>query len=760
MEYIAHVKQDEHGNWEVPHDLLEHLKQVASQAAEYADAFDNSDWARIAGLWHDLGKYKPSFQNYIRTVSGYMLEANKEGGAGRVDHSIVGAIYAKQRYGLGGENFAKVLGYLIAGHHAGLPDYDHTGGVGGALSMRWRENPHLEEALESNIPDEILLMDLPESMPCKLEPNPEAATLLEENLHLWIRMLFSCLVDADFLDTEEYMSPQMTGQRGVASVPMKDLKQKLDIYLKELAGSSHSGEINRIRAAILHQCRIQAQKPPGLFSLTVPTGGGKTLSGMAFALEHALQHGKNRIIVAIPFTSIIEQTAELYRKVFGVDAIIEHHSNMNPDTETNASKLASENWDAPIIVTTNVQLFESLFAARSSACRKLHNIVNSVILLDEAQMLPPQYLQPIISSMRGLVKMFGCTIVLSTATQPVLTGSINLGLEALKGFNPADVVEIIDDPESLTKQLKRVVIKNISEEKSRLSWHEIADAMLDHEQVLTITNSRRDCRELFDLLPQGTIHLSALMCPEHRSRVIKSIKEKLSQGVPLRVVSTQLVEAGVDIDFPVVFRAMAGFDSIAQAAGRCNREGKLDKPGTTYIFRPERDAPPGLLRKGQYAGEEVLQDFPDAATALSPDVFKSYFRIFYGKLNSFDEKSIMTLLGGTRARDFNLQFRTAAGMFRLIDSAEQRSVVVDYEKSIELVRQLETFGPNRRLMRKLQRYSVSIPLPVAQVLAGQGSIRMLKGMDGLFVQNVNKLYSEVYGLNTDGPDLTVQDFMA
>lgn len=759
MEYIAHVKQDASGNWEAPHNLLEHLQQVAHRAAEYASIFGNSDWARAAGLWHDLGKYKPIFQKYIRDVSGYMRDANNEGGSGRVDHSIVGAIYAKKKLGRAGENFAKVMGYLIAGHHAGLPDFDHTGGVGGALSMRWREDSHLEEALQSKIPDEILSIDLPDSMPCRLEANSNTSDMLEENLHLWIRMLFSCLVDADFLDTEAYMNPDIAGQRGSYASNIKALKKRLDTYLEQLTASSLPSRVNRIRATILQQCRVQAQKAPGVFSLTVPTGGGKTLSGMAFALEHAFKHGKERVIVAIPYTSIIEQTADLYRTVFGAEAVIEHHSNLNPEIETNASKLASENWDAPIIVTTNVQLFESLFAARTSACRKLHNIVNSVILLDEAQMIPPQFLQPIISNMRGLVKMFGCTIVLSTATQPVLSGRIDLGMEDLRGFDPSDVTEIIDEPETLSRQLQRVEIKGLNGENQRVSWQKIADEMLGYDQVLTIVNSRRDCRELFELLPPGTIHLSALMCPEHRSRVIKTIKEKLGQGKPLRVVSTQLVEAGVDIDFPVVFRAMAGFDSIAQAAGRCNREGRLNKPGKVFIFQPERDAPPGLLRKGQYAGEEILKEYPEATSSLSPGVFQNYFRTFYGRLNSFDEKGIMALLAGNRAREFNLQFRTAAGLFRLIDSSEQRSVVVEYAKSMGFVKQLEMLGPTRKLMRILQRYSVSVPLPVANTLADQGSIRMIKGMEGLFVQCVDKLYSEVYGLNTAGPDLTVEDFM-
>ncbi|GAB6088494.1 CRISPR-associated helicase Cas3' [Spirochaeta dissipatitropha] len=756
-DYIAHVKQDAHGKWEAPHDLYSHLVEVAKRASDYASGFGNPDWANVAGLWHDLGKYKPSFQSYIRTASGYMGEINNEGGVGKVDHSIVGAILAKQKYGDSGICFAKVLAYLIAGHHAGLPDFDHTAGIGGALSMRWREEKHLKEAMHSEIPSEIISVDLPASMPCKLEAGPETEALMEENLHLWIRMLFSCLVDADFLDTEAYMSPESADQRGSITISMQSLKLRIDDYLSQLTGSSDSSKVNQIRASILRQCRDNAGKQPGVFSLTVPTGGGKTLSGMAFALEHALKHGKQRIIVAIPYTSIIEQTAEQYRKVFGADAVIEHHSNLNPDTETSVARLASENWDAPIIVTTNVQLFESLFAARTSACRKLHNIVNSVILLDEAQMLPPQYLQPIISSMRGLVKMFGCSIVLSTATQPVLSGTIDLGMEVLNGFDPAEVSEIIDKPDMLSSQLQRVQITTLKQDDGKSSWQEIADAMLEHDQVLTIVNSRRDCRQLFDLLPEGTIHLSALMCPEHRSEVIHFIKGKLKQKESLRVVSTQLVEAGVDIDFPVVFRAMAGFDSIAQAAGRCNREGKLKQLGKVYIFRPEHDAPPGLLRKGQYAGEDVLQAFPETATSLDPEIFRSYFNQFYTRLSSFDEKGIMNLLAGDRSRDFCFQFRTAAREFRLIDSSEQRSIAVWHKHGANLIEQLELYGPNRQLMRKIQRFTISVPNPIAQKLESQGSIRNVHGMDGLYVQNATKLYSEIYGLNMDGPQLTAAD---
>jgi CRISPR-associated endonuclease/helicase Cas3 len=756
VQYIAHVKQDENGHWSDPHDLLEHLRQVASRASDFADRFGNGDWAYTAGLWHDLGKYKDRFQAHIRNSSGY---EKGEGSGERVDHSIVGALYAKHRFGPEGIHFAKVLGYLIAGHHAGLPDFDHSETFGGALSTRWREEAHLKEALVPEVPPEILEAGLPQSMPAQLEPGQHSSQLLEEHLHLWIRMLFSCLVDADYLDTEAYMSPHIASLRTPATSQIALLKDTLDQHLQSLSKGAKPTPINAIRASILAQCRAAAPASPGVFSLTVPTGGGKTLSGMAFALDHALRHDKRRVIVAIPYTSIIEQTAQAYRNIFGADAVIEHHSNLNPDTETYRAKLATENWDAPIIVTTNVQLFESLFSARTSSCRKLHNIVDSVIILDEAQMLPPQFLQPVISGLKGLTHLFGCTVVLSTATQPVLTGRINLGLEALDGFHPSQVTEIIEDPGELTRQLQRVKIQSLSPKGERVSWSSLAQTLREHEQVLCIVNTRRDCRALYDLMGKGTVHLSALMCPEHRSQVIGEIKRSLSGGQPLRVISTQLIEAGVDIDFPVVYRAMAGFDSIAQAAGRCNREGTIDGFGVTYIFQPESDAPPGLLRKGQYAGEEVIGEDPEAAFSLNPEVFTRYFRTLYHRLNSFDEKGIMNLLAGDRARQFNVQFRTADSRFRLIEDTNQLSIVVDYQNSMSLVSQVETFGPSRKLLRKLQRFMVQLPSYTAEKLAQQGSIRALKTLEGAYVQCANHLYSEVYGLDTTGPHNRAQEYI-
>ena len=357
---------------------------------------------------------------------------------GKIDHSSAGALHAFKK----NEQIGKILAYLIAGHHAGLPDWYYQAGVGGALSERLENLGNLQVALNGNPPSDILDTLLPSSSPC------QSKFQNVEPVHVWIRMLFSCLVDADFLDTEAFMKPEQAETRK-ANVDLAALKQKFERFMADKLTGAQDTAVNRARTSILDKCREQASSEPGVFSLTVPTGGGKTLSSMAFALDHALRYGKKRIIVAIPYTSIIEQTADEYRKVFGNDAVLEHHSNLDPEKETALSKLATENWDAPIIVTTNVQLFESLFASRTSACRKLHNIVNSVIILDEAQMLPTEFLQPIVSVIKSLAKYFKTSIVLCTATQPVLSGKVGTGKNVLKGFREGSVRELMADTAEL-----------------------------------------------------------------------------------------------------------------------------------------------------------------------------------------------------------------------------------------------------------------------------------------------------------------------
>lgn len=747
-ENIAHIK--ENGLNQPLCGQNGHLEGVAELAAKFAEPFNSAEFAKCAGLLHDLGKFKEDFQSYIRSASGYDCEENDDFGVGKVDHSAAGAIWANKNI----PGFGLLLAYLIAGHHTGLPDYYKGESKGNCLNQRLSSEKNLQESLENGGENYLSKIQLPKMQYAPVK-NPQ-------NLHLWVRMLFSCLVDADFLDTERFMTPENYEERTFDKT-LIELKASFDSFMGQKQAQSADTPINKIRKCILQDCIKGAQEKPGLFSLTVPTGGGKTLASMGFALNHAKKWNKSKIIVAIPYTSIIEQTADVYRKVFGENAVLEHHSNLDPDRETTKSKLASENWDAPIIVTTNVQLLESLFAAKTSRCRKLHNIANSVIILDEAQMLPPEYLKPILSTLESLTTDFGCSLVLCTATQPSLVGKIGMELAVFEGLPTNSVRELMSNPKNLFKEMARTNVQYVSEDK--ISWVELAEQLAQQEQVLCIVNTRRDCKTLYDLMPKGTIHLSASMCGQHRSKVISEIKEKLKNGEPIRVISTQLVEAGVDIDFPVVYRAMAGMDSIAQAAGRCNREGKLEQ-GLVYVFNPPKDAPVGLLRYGSQASSSMLKNDIDKNISLEPNRFGIYFKQFYNQVHSFDKSNIMQDLD-LCSNDGHAQFRTAANKFKLIDDKAQKSVIVwyvdDKVNSTELIEQLQITGPTRKIMRKLQRCTVNIPKNYWDKLKELGYITEIKGPDGngldIWQQATSALYSNEFGFSLDGPEFQGNEFI-
>lgn len=724
-QHIAHVKQNDAGEWTV-HSLEEHLLEVGKLAGSMALAFGAADWAGLAGRWHDLGKYRPAFQSYIKRASGFDPEAHIEGGTGRVDHSTAGAIHAVDKL----KGTGRVLAYLIAGHHAGLPDWDSTVAGAAALSVRLDEGKkknYLSEALGNAVPYGILQGEM-----------PTAKSLGgSDGLHLWMRMLFSCLVDADFLDTESFMSPDRTENRGDWT-SLDALKTQFDHYMTEKATGADDTPVNRIRTAILNDCRNAAKGEKGLYTLTVPTGGGKTLSGMSFALDHAVRHGMSRVIVAIPYTSIIEQTAEQYRQIFG-DAVLEHHSNLDTEKENGKSRLAAENWDAPIVVTTSVQLLESLFAARTSRCRKLHNIANSVIIMDEAQLLPPEFLQPVLDVLRLLVEHYGVTLVLSTATQPALSSRKNAhGQTLLRGLDNAQ--EIIADVPLLYRSLNRVCVEKPADTNVRKTWEELAEELVQQDSVLAIVNTRRDCRQLFELMPKGTVHLSALMCGEHRSQVIAEIKQKLKAGDPLRVVSTQLVEAGVDLDFPVVYRALAGLDSIAQAAGRCNREGKLST-GKVVVFVPPKAPPKGMLTFGEQATRSVWHGRSD--NLLCHTLYENYFEQYFSAIE-LDKHNIGELL--TRdAQRCVIQFRSAAEKFRLIDDKGTWSILVPYDKRADgLIGMLRNNEMNNGILRKLQRYSVTVYENEFRKLRDTGAIEEVQL--GIWVVCVTNAYDKDLGL--------------
>lgn len=731
--YLAHVRQHDDGSF-VIHDLEEHLRAVATLSEEFASVFGCSQWGLLAGLWHDLGKYSSAFQNYIARGSGFDPEAHIEGGTGRVNHSSAGALHAVEQ--LGGKG--RLLAYLIAGHHAGLPDWHSDGHVLASLSQRLEDKQHLQSLSNVTIPTDVLHPAI----------TPSTKPLGDrDGLALWLRMLFSCLVDGDFLDTEKFMDGDQAQSRGAFS-SVVELLGKLDKHLTQLMTEAQPTLVNRIRAEILRQCRERASDPPGIFSLTVPTGGGKTLSGLAFALNHAIRYKKRRVIYVIPYTSIIEQTAGIFRGILG-ENVVEHHSNLDPEKETPKSRLATENWDAPVIVTTNVQFFESLFAARTSSCRKLHNIVNSVVVLDEAQLLNPEFLQPIMDTINLLARHYGVTFVLSTATQPALHSRQGFGW-TFKGLN--DVREIINNPDALYRDLARVTVETPSDFHARRGWEEIAGELRTYESVLAIVNTRADCRELHRLMPEGTIHLSAAMCGEHRAQVIESIRERLKKNVPARVISTQLVEAGVDIDFPVVYRALSGLDSITQAAGRCNREGR-EKLGKVVVFVPPKSSPPGTLRRAEQTTVSLLSG--STSDPMARELFARYFEHFYVKADSLDKHGINDLL--TRdARDLKVQFRTAADKFQLIDDVERQSILVWYGESQMLLGKLKKDGPERWLMRKLQRYSVNLLRRVVNTLVQSGEVSEV--WPGIFAQAVSTLYDEKVGL-TQGNALNAEQLI-
>ena len=657
--------------------LEKHLEDVAKKAEASAAKFHSADWAWNAAWLHDIGKAADEFQAYLLRENG-LDDAEYDGvGNSRVNHSSAGASFAEEKLG---PMVGRTLAYLVAGHHAGLPDWFESDTGRAALRIR------LQEGKENLRPIRTIAEELTKQLRQVAKPPTFVKTA---NFHLWVRMLFSCLVDADYLDTESFIQSKQTRHRtGFAN--LKELKQVFDGYMERFRPTT---PVNAIRQEILVACRSAAKEKPGLFLLTVPTGGGKTLSSMAFALDHALEKGKDRIIYVIPYTSIIEQTAKVFADIFGIENVVEHHSNLDPEKETQRSRLASENWDAPIIVTTNVQFFESLFAAKSGRCRKLHNIINSVIILDEAQLLPPELLDPCVDAVNQLTRHFGVTMLLSTATQPALPK-----LDKQR--------EIISSPASLYDRLRRTEITMPHDLSSSSNWADIAQKLHQHDQVLCVVNTRRDCYSLFKLMAQGTVHLSALMCGEHRSEVILEIKQQLKDGLPMRVISTQLVESGVDIDFPVVYRALAGLDSIAQAGGRCNREGKLNtegKMGQVYVFIPPKPAPRGLLLKGENTTRELcsLPDFDPQR----PEEFTRYFRCFYSKVNDTGAHWLNDRL----IKDCpKVQFRTAGNEFKLIDDQAQQTVFIRFRDSGKWLDELRRIGPTRQNMRKLQRYIVNL----------------------------------------------------
>ena len=675
---LAHIAQDGREQ-----SLPAHLEGTARLCAQYAKAFDAEQQGALAGLAHDVGKQSAAFQRRLR-------------GGARVDHTTAGAFECYKR----GQPYAA---FAIAGHHGGLPDGGGQGDHEQQGTFLGRMNRAAAGKLEPYDGWDKAISLPPASLPA-IDKDPF-------EMAFFTRMLFSCLVDADYLDTEAFM--EKTPPRGGGD-DMDVLGERL---LQHVSGwFPPKTALNEQRCAILRRCIEQASaQKPGL--LTVPTGGGKTVASLAFALEHARAHGLRRIVYVIPYTSIIEQTAEIFRTILGEQNVLEHHAGVlfdGGDEATPASArmaAATENWDVPVVVTTAVQFFESLFACRPSQCRKLHNLAGSVLIFDEAQMLPAKHLRPCVSAMAQLVKRYGASAVLCTATQPALE-------EMFADCLPDTPAVELCPPEVYDGELfKRVRFCRAG----RLSWEQLAQRMNGRHQALCVVNSRQSAQALFAQLEQeSAFHLSTLMYPAHRKAQLAEIRRRLQAGLPCRVVSTSLIEAGVDVDFPAVYREEAGLDSVLQAAGRCNREGRLPaRESVVTIFQSEGRTPP-LFAMPIGAGRSVMARHADL---FDQRTISSYFRELRDLMGNqaLDESDILRMI-----RQELLPFRKVAEAFRLIDN-NTKTIYIPFERGAPLVQRLREGERGRDLMRRLGQYGVSVYEQHFETLRQSGDLELLEG---------------------------------
>ena len=709
--------------------LGDHLQGSRDLAEAFGAAFGCRVLAGTMAGVHDFGKIMPGFQKYLLSVGGDCSEDSgdtdsasqaKPGAARGPDHSSAGAQFLDRKIpGIG-----RLLAYAVAGHHSGLLD-GIADSTRASLDKRLKKDfPDWEPLARKWLSPSFFSID---AEGIRREAIPFVADQDGYSLAFLVRMLFSCLVDADFLATESFMDGEQSASRArMAGKDFASLQSRLDAHLAKLLRKAaengvENSPVNLIRNEVRADCEASAEAPTGLFTLTVPTGGGKTLASMAFALRHARKHHLDRVIYVVPYTSIIEQNAKVFRDVFGDDMVLEHHGHVAWDDDHAQFKLLAENWDAPIVVTTSVQFFESLHGNRPSACRKLHNIARSVVVLDEAQSLPVDLLRPCLRALDELVRHYRTSVVLCTATQPAVL-STQLAKGGLTGGTHG-CREIVPPSRNLHERLRRVTARRIP---GKITDLELLSLLAPHPRAMLIVNTRRHARELFLAARSGlddvpAFHLSAQMCPEHRTDVLQKVRKLLGDGKPCLLVSTQLIEAGVDIDFPCVFREIAGADSLAQAAGRCNREGRLPAPGLFFVFESaESHGLPGFLRMAAAKGNELLSLPQFQNDLLDPAAVTRYFGLLYDAYrDNQDRLSVLTDLipSSMPARDDDFlvyKFRTLGESFHLIDEPST-SVFVPYGDEgfalCEALRAAFAPGERRRIARNLQRFAVSLRTP-------------------------------------------------
>ena len=743
--HLAHIREEEKGCY-VEQSIEEHCLNVARLARELIyedeDSYGLKDLAYNAGLLHDFGKYRPDFQRYILAASG----ANQSGKVPpKAPHAIVGAIEARRLFD--DPMIADTLAYCISGHHRGL--YDHN-----EMERRLRHGEHKRwcDACEKLSEKESL-----GTTDCDDVGEPY-------DLQMAIRMLFSALVDADRLDTEQFMTPDLSAERlrikgNYAS--LCTLRERLRAKTESFS-SAPDTPVNRARAYFLESCRTHgAESDPGIYTLSLPTGAGKTISSMAWALEMAIRNHHDRIIYVIPYTSIITQTAMVFREIFGKENILEHHSEVvveqqteddNSDEQMSRLKFLTENWDAPIILTTNIQFFESLFASKPAKCRKVHSIANSVIVMDEVQALPEGFLSPILSAIDTLSEAFHCSILCCSATQPVYDEDLNSPDDGSDYYTPLDTRgDLVPREAKYFVPFDRV---DYHLEPQTVTSQELADRLAAEHSVLCVVNSRKDAgqvyralRDLSKVKADEVIHLSRSMCSAHLRRAIETIKERMREGKPTKVISTQLIEAGVDLDFPCVWRAHSGLGSIIQAGGRCNREGKMER-GQVFVFSlADGSRPFGNIARGCNATKMLLHKLSNKITdPTDPEVIAKYYRLYFKDIPDFDTEGIEKDLTED-PEDIN--FESAAQRFKLIDDEGTFPVIVPYkEEGKALVRKIRNHEIlTREGYHRMQEYSVSLRQGDYSTLLSHGNIEQIQwGEDFISVLVDDECYDSVAGV--------------
>jgi CRISPR-associated endonuclease/helicase Cas3 len=713
MNHIAHITEDG-----TEQRLIDHLTNAAELARKFSESFGAGDYGYKIGLYHDIGKYSDAFQRRMR------------GATIQVDHATAGGqlIHTTDKNSLG------LLGaYCITGHHGGLPNGGSDSDIDDASSLNGRLRKDIDDysGYETEVPD------IPALSP------PDVALTDGFSVSCFTRMMFSALVDADWLDTEDFMHKGAVKRGEFASI--NELNDKIQEYIKPYFHPN--SELNAKRTELLNDCISAAEFDGGLFTLTAPTGSGKTVSSAAFALAHAVKHHKKRVIYVVPYNTIIEQNAKVFEDILGVDNVLQHHCNIEYNNDENTPEykklLATENWDAPFIVTSSVQFFESLFGNKSSSCRKLHNIANSVIVFDEAQMIPIPYLLPCVSIIRELVTNYRCTAVLATATQ----SSLDPYFQPRQGdrFKALPLREIVSEPSGMYEFFRRVNFKVIEE---LLSDDALAKRLNSHKQVLCVVNTRKRAQSVVGKLHGAVFHLSTTMVPQHRTAVLNIIRKRLKDGEECRVVSTSLVEAGVDVDFPALYREKSGLDSIIQAAGRCNREGKNPRgESVVYIFTSEDGSPKSMaINVAAYA--DTQRRYEDIA---SLEAIKHYFeqlRYIKGE-GALDEKGIIEAFN-SGVGSCSFPFARIAKEFRLIEQ-NTKVVFVTYDDDAEcLAERLRRGERSRKLFKAIQKYSVSLYVRDIEKLRELGAIEQLPDENEVYIlSGTGPYYSELYGVTLE-----------